>query len=333
MPESGAENLDPIDAVVTWVDGNDPAHRAKRESALLSAGNSVAESGAILAGKNTTRFTDNGEISLCLHSIRKFAPWIRYIHLVTDNQIPAFLTTAKQRELGVRIVDHTEIFRDYEWALPTFNSRTVETVIWRIPEIYERFIYFNDDFILMNPVGIEDFYQSEKPVIRGKFISVNHFSTVLPKVNEFLNRQLSRFLGYERTMHLLLQKRSAVIAGAKKRFFRVLHAPQPLRKSRMHGFYDQRPDLIADNIKYRFRDLRQHSPIYASHQMEIESFNAITKDGRDVLEIDASKSDFVSRLDRAISKENKKFLCLQNLDKSAANSKAKCFDLLGALLK
>ena len=36
-----------------------------------------------------------------------------------------------------------------------------------IPGLAEHFIYFNDDFFLLNPVKEEDFFIEGKPVIRG----------------------------------------------------------------------------------------------------------------------------------------------------------------------
>ena len=55
-----------IDAVITWVDGNDPVHRAKRRS--------IADTGLLhsddVAGD--TRFTDVGEIYWCVASLTHF---------------------------------------------------------------------------------------------------------------------------------------------------------------------------------------------------------------------------------------------------------------------
>jgi len=116
----------PIDGVITWVDGSDPEHRQKRRAAEHAAGGDIGQ--PIPAGTDPTRFIDNGELRYCLASLHRFAPWLRRIHLITDNQCPAFLDEALQRHYRVTIVDHREVFRDYEWALPTFNSRSIATV-------------------------------------------------------------------------------------------------------------------------------------------------------------------------------------------------------------
>src|SRR4249919_143223 len=98
--------MDPIDAVITWVDGKDPAHASKRAQFL---GEDAASSRAAAA----TRFGDCGEIEYCVASLLRHAPWLRRIHIVTDAQTPPFLRSAGAalRE-RVRVVDHREVFAD-----------------------------------------------------------------------------------------------------------------------------------------------------------------------------------------------------------------------------
>jgi len=143
MKEDELKATIPIDAVIAWVDGADPVHKAKRAAALQK----LREKSdlPIAAGIANTRFHDNGELRYCIASIKKFAPWIRTIYIITDNQVPRFRNENFLQGLDIRIVDHKDIFRSYEWALPTFNSITIETAMWRVPELSESFIYFNDD--------------------------------------------------------------------------------------------------------------------------------------------------------------------------------------------
>ena len=71
---------EPIDAVITWVDGADPAHAARLAAFLGTSARPTAA--------HATRFSDAGEIEWCVASILRFAPWIRTIHVVTDRQVP-----------------------------------------------------------------------------------------------------------------------------------------------------------------------------------------------------------------------------------------------------
>ena len=46
--------------------------------------------------------------------------------------------------------------------LPTFNSRTIEMFIHRIPDLDERFLYFNDDMFPLLPCDEGDFFAEDK---------------------------------------------------------------------------------------------------------------------------------------------------------------------------
>jgi hypothetical protein len=125
-----SEKQGQIDAVITWVDGNDPKHQLKLEEAL------GGKSRKKIPGADNTRFGNANELKYCLLSIFTFAPFIRKIFIVTDQQDPNVIPYVKkhipERVIDIRIVDHQEIFRGYEKYLPTFNSRSIESVIWRI---------------------------------------------------------------------------------------------------------------------------------------------------------------------------------------------------------
>ena len=72
-----------IDAVVTWVDGDSPEHRRKRERYMTRAGTPLHENGI-----NPHRWASNDELGYCLRSISNNAKWIRHVWIVTDAQSP-----------------------------------------------------------------------------------------------------------------------------------------------------------------------------------------------------------------------------------------------------
>ena len=86
------------------------------------------------------RFSDNDEIRFCLWSIRHHASWVRTIWQVTDNQFPSAIDRRKAEQHDIRVVDHREIFRGHEQLLPTFNSLAIETMLWRIDGLADRFL-------------------------------------------------------------------------------------------------------------------------------------------------------------------------------------------------
>ena len=158
---------DAIDVVVAWVDGSDRKHRRKRDRYLADPG---ANGQPERVASKDRRFSDNDEIRFCLRSIRNYAPWVRTIWLVTDNQIPASIDRRNAERDGIRIVDHREIFRGYQQLLPTFNSLAIESMLWRIEGLADRFLYFNDDMMLVGPVKPTDFFSDEGKVnLRGRW--------------------------------------------------------------------------------------------------------------------------------------------------------------------
>jgi hypothetical protein len=74
---------DPIDAVITWVDGGAESHHQKR-AGYMAQSHKIQHENAI----NPHRWLCNDEILYCLHSIENHAPWIRKILIVVDEIAP-----------------------------------------------------------------------------------------------------------------------------------------------------------------------------------------------------------------------------------------------------
>ena len=143
----------PIDAVYTWVDGGDPAWQARKAEALGDNDwvGRVSEQTA-----NNSRFVSRDELRYSLRALHCFAPWVRRIFLVTDDQVPAWLDTEHPQ---ITVVSHREIFGD-TGRLPTFNSQAIESRLHRIPGLSEHFLYLNDDVFLGRPVTPDLFFTS-----------------------------------------------------------------------------------------------------------------------------------------------------------------------------
>lgn len=138
----------PIDAVYTWVDGDDPALAAKRAHHRGEASDVTAH------GAGASRYTSRDELKYSLRSLHAYAPFVRHIYIVTDGQTPDWLDTSAG---GVTVVDHRDIFTDSD-ALPVFNSHAIETQLHHITGLSERYLYLNDDFFLGRPAAAEDFF-------------------------------------------------------------------------------------------------------------------------------------------------------------------------------
>ena len=140
----------PVDVVVTWVDDSDAEWRGRRDLARAERAGRPSTDEA----DGDVRFRNRDELRYCLRSIAMYAPWIRHVFLVTDDQTPSWLDTGAQ---GVTVVPHRELFADPA-GLPVFNSHAIETQLHRVPGLAEHFLYFNDDVFLARPLGPETFF-------------------------------------------------------------------------------------------------------------------------------------------------------------------------------
>jgi hypothetical protein len=252
MQQVEPPRADAIDAVIACVDGSDLKHRAKRKRYLADpSGNAKPER----AATDERRFSDNDEIRFCLRSIRNYAPWVRTIWLVTDDQVPAAIDREKAELYNVRIVDHREIFRSYERLLPTFNSRAVETMLWRIEGLADRFAYFNDDMMLVGPVEPTDFFSHDGKVkLRGRW---SNWNEQLEKGNSFNGG--GKLLGAE------------MLGYTPKLFFSSDHMNYPMLRPAMEELFEEFKPAFLTNAAYRFRNRQQFWPISAhDHVAQLE---------------------------------------------------------------
>lgn len=145
------------DLVYMWVDGADPAWRARKAAAT-----GIAPDDSDTDGR--ARYVSNDELRYSLRSAARFAPWIRRVFIVTDRQTPEWLDTTNPR---VRVVDHSEILPPE--ARPCFNSNVIEYFLYRIPGLAPRFLLANDDMFFGAPVSEEFFFAPDGlPIVRLK---------------------------------------------------------------------------------------------------------------------------------------------------------------------
>ncbi|MEU6949630.1 stealth family protein [Streptomyces sp. NPDC046316] len=138
----------PIDVVYTWVDGSDPAWLRRRAEFSGEAYHAEAA--------NAARYLSRDELRYSLRSLHMYAPWVRTIYLVTDDQQPDWLDAEVP---GLKVVSHKDVFRSPD-LLPTFNSHAIESQLHHIEGLSEHFLYFNDDVMLGNEVTPQDFFHS-----------------------------------------------------------------------------------------------------------------------------------------------------------------------------
>lgn len=191
-----------IDLVYLWVDGSDPEFRARRNAALGRA-DEVAEVNC------DGRVMESQELKFSLRSVEKYAPWIRRIFIVTDNQVPSWLNTDNPK---VTVINQNDIIPPE--SRPTFNSVVIEHQLHRIPGLAEHFLYANDDMFFNRPVSESDFFTPDgKPIMRlnrrplrsftlwfeqkiqGKELST--YNKTILKAGHLVEEKTGRFIGHK----------------------------------------------------------------------------------------------------------------------------------------
>lgn len=292
-----------FDIVIAWVDGNGIELKRKRQKYLAGndAPNAISE----------TRFADNHEIYFNIASILKYVPFCRHILLVTDKQEPEFLREFAAQGLcakdKIRVVDHQEIFAGYEEYLPTFNSLSIESMLWNIKGLSDYFVYLNDDFFFNSPAKIEDFFRDEKIVTHG------HWKSCFPvlakwKIRQFIENIFSR---PHQSKHTVSQMLGAKILGLHH-FFKIHHHPHSVDGKLLGNFLQNNIDLLKHQIQYKFRSVEQFNPVSLITHLKIKSNEAVLEPDIELAYLKNNKG--VDGFLSAIAQSDIKYGCIQSMD-------------------
>jgi len=207
----------PIDVVYTWVDGNDPRWNEKRNRRAAEMGRDLHR-----VSNSQTRYINRDELRYSLRSLYYYAPWIRKIYLVTDDQVPDWLNADNDL---LQVIDHKDLFPEHA-SLPTFNSHAIESVLHRIPGLSEQFLYMNDDVFFSSVVHPESFF--EVSGIARTFLS----RSMIPFCNENRSEIASEW-GAMNANDLIVEKFGAMMP------YKTKHTPLALRRSLLQDLEDQ----------------------------------------------------------------------------------------------
>ena len=240
-----------LDIVVTWVDDGDEQWRRLRDEYL---GVSTDEEGA-----SPQRFRDWGLLKYWFRGIDAHVPWVRRIHLVTENPVPDWLRTDHPR---LNVVRHRDFIP--EQYLPTFNSRAIEWNLHRIPGLSERFVYFNDDLFVLSPIGEDHFFEGRLPrafaVSNALSVGDNISHAMLNNVG-VLNRHFDKRTVIRRSFRKwfsphygtgLLQN-LALLPWKRFTGFHNHHLALAMRRSVAQEIWEAEPELLDQTCRSRFR--------------------------------------------------------------------------------
>ena len=293
--------MEKIDAVITWVDGSEPSYKLKLDENLKNK-------------KITKRqYHQANEIDFCVASIIKFAPFVRKIFIITDKQKPNLSRIRHLVSLKkIEIIDHEEIFRDNIDCLPSFNIRSIDALLFKIKNLSDKFIYFNDDMFLIKETSKEDWFKDNKAVLTGHWAKTYNKQLIKTMTHKIKN------LLKIRPSFNAAQSKAANIVGFHNKYFKSFHCGRPQIKSVIKDFYDKNPQKLTNQIRYKFRDGRQYMPYSLCWHLLIKENLYVESSSNKLVEINKSRNLSAKKLEKILrsidSKIEVKFLNIQDLN-------------------
>ncbi|WP_026507424.1 stealth family protein [Butyrivibrio sp. MC2013] len=250
----------PIDIVIPWVDGNDSNWIEEKKTWSYKSALSISDD-----CNSQIRYADWDNLKIWFRSIEKCLPWIDHIFFITWGHIPKFLKTDNPK---LRIIKHDDYIPDA--YLPTFNSNTIEMNTWRIKELSDSFILFNDDSFVLEPLEINYYFKNnmvcdesiETPIMPVDVGSVSEYACHTKANNIILlNKHFNKRQVQQRYHDLwfspvygdLLERNERLSYWNNFCGFHDPHLPNAIKKSTMKAVWEAEYEALDAASKNRFR--------------------------------------------------------------------------------
>ncbi len=251
------KNPSKIDIVVLWVDGSDPAWQKEKQFYEKK------DKGIEIEDARDQRYRDFGLMPYWFRGMEENLDWIGKIFFVTWGHVPKWLNTDHEK---LEIVKHEDFIpKEY---LPLFNSDAIEIFVKNIPGLSEQFLYFNDDWFLMQKTSVDRFYKNGLPkdILAFQPTVANESDDTMPYI--VLNNAMS--LAHH------FKKREGVKAHPNHYFhigypplyffynllelafprytaFYTVHGPSPMLKSVHEEVWNKEKEALERTARHRFR--------------------------------------------------------------------------------
>lgn len=300
----------PLDVVYTWVDGDDPQWKARKQAAHQAAGLGALHEFAV----HDSRFTSRDELRYSLRSLDMYADWVRTVYLVTDDQVPEWLDLSHPK---IRLVSHRELFGD-RGQLPTFNSHAIESQLHHLEGLSEHYLYLNDDVFFGRPVAPDVFFHSNG-------------------LAKFFTSQAKLGLGPSSPLDM-----PGVSAGKNNRDLihkafdstatnKFKHVPHAQRRSVLLELEQRFPEVFAETASHQFRRETDYSIAASLHHMYAYETGRAVPGGIRYEYADIAAPETPSRLRRLLRTRDYDVFCLNDHDSSAMDPRAQAALMHGFL--
>lgn len=275
---------EPVDFVVTWVDGNDPQWKAEKEIHARKNGLSVNAS-----NNGEERYRDWDIFRYWFRAVERYAPWVNNVYLVTCGHVPQWLNVNAPK---LKLVSHEDyIPKEY---LPTFNTNAIELNFHRIKELKEHFVYFNDDVFLMRPCRPEDFfgaglpnhcaiaYPLQNPDNGGyyhfQFAAIGAINHVYGgRINDIMGENPEKWFCRQYGSEMRFNKYAAQMDQLPGMYHS--HLAAPIKKTTFEEVWETYPKLMSETSSHQFRRYEDVLlQIMSMWEMMNGKFNPVSED-------------------------------------------------------
>ena len=303
------KEMEKIDFVITWVDDTDPIWQ--------NAFHSYLPQRQYTDGICSIRYRNWENLRYWFRGVEKFAPWVDKVHFITCGQIPDWLNTNAPK---LHLAKHSDyIPSEY---LPTFSSRPIILNLYRIKELSEHFVLFDDDCFLIDKVEPERFFRRGLPCDMAAFNALSPSGVFTHTVVNDLCVINASF-----KKHAMIRKHfwKWFSPQAGNKLLRTLfllpwphftgfydhHLPQIFLKSTFEEVWEKHEDILLRSTAARFRSIADVSSwLFRYWQLAKGDFVPLNVN-RDGAYFSIS-DDSLSKIVKTIEYQKKRIVCLND---------------------
>jgi hypothetical protein len=206
--------------------------------------------------------------------------------------------------------------------LPTFNSRSIEALLWKIEDISEHFFFLSDDMFLIRPTKPTDFFVADQPVMRGTWLLRPVLRNIWNQLRTFYHHQIISNEAFQpKPSFHVGQWNAAHQLGFQARYFFSSHTPHTVKKSLVARYFNENPEVLIGQIKHAFRHNDQFNCAAFYYHLSINDGNQeFAKPSFVFLHPFGRGNGYIDRkLKKAEENSNAIFMNIQSLELCAAD--------------
>lgn len=236
-----------MDFVLPWVNDSDPKWLKLYNSHKKNCG----------GDSRKVRFRSWDNLKYWFRGVEKFAPWVDNIFFITFGHYPEWLNLNHPK---VKLLSHSD-FIPVKY-LPTFNARTIELNLHHIKELSNEYVFFNDDFFVINHIDEKNFFRNGMPcdvAISNAMTGYPHSFTVLKNIS-VINKYFSKRKALKSCptnwfnfKYGIDNIRNILLIPWEHTGFYNPHLPQPSLKSTLKRLWELEYDILNESCINKFR--------------------------------------------------------------------------------